>query len=387
MMDKPSEHFSKEWDRLHSDSVKWAGAAHKFGKAVFPMWVADMDFAVPKCITDALSQRIAHPIYGYPDHDLHVQESATRWMQQQYQWVPEPENFILVQGVLPGLFAAVRAFSRPGDGIIVMPPIYPPFFAAVEQNSRHLLSVPLLDGGNGRYHIDFARLEKVLDKARMLLLCSPHNPVGRVWSRDELQQVVSACRKHGVQIVVDEIHADLTHTWAVHTPLATVDPQCVLLASASKSFNIAGIGGAIAWVGEPEKKSVYLAELRRSKSLGMNTFAKVACQAAWDAGASWLLEMKVYLEKNALYLQSFLHQNIPAVHFRPPDFGYLAWLDLRSFGLSDAELHQRLLDAGLGLNAGLGFGQEGSGYVRLNYGTQCARLQHGLFLLQQALLS
>ncbi len=384
MPEDGTENFDRVWERDYTDSVKWRGASRKFGRDVLPMWVADMDFPVADCITGALSRRIAHPIYGYPDHDLEVQESAARWLGQRYQWFPDPADLLLIHGVLPGLFAAVQAFTEPGDAIAVLSPVYPPFYEAAENGQRRLVRVPLVEDGHGWYRMNFLQLEKVLPQVRMLLLCSPHNPVGRVWTREELEHLVRLCSQHGVQIVSDEIHADLAGENPPHTPLPMIDGGCIYLGSATKSFNIAGIGGAFAWAGGSGKKNHYLAQLRRCRTLGMNTLAKTASQAAWDGGAGWIHALQEYLRQNAGYLDSFLRESLPGIRFRPPEFGYLAWLDLRALGLSDAAVASRLLSAGLGLNLGPDFGPEGSGFVRLNYGTPAPVLRQGMALLGKA---
>lgn len=378
--------FNRNIDRRYTDSVKWAGAGVKFGADVFPMWVADMDFASADCILAALHRRLQNPVFGYPDHDQEAHLASVDWWQKKYDWAVAPEEIILVQGVVPALFAAVRAFSGPGDGIVVMPPIYPPFFAAVENQERRLLSVPLLNSSDqGRYEIDFPELMQKLPGARMLLLCSPHNPVGRVWEPKDLQNLVELCRLHGVQVVSDEIHADLTSPECRHTPLGLIDPGSIVLASASKSFNIPGLGGAVAWIRDPEQKAVYVAELRRSGVLGANTMAKSAMVAAWREGEPWLQALRQYLDANLRDIAAFLCEEIPAIRFSKPEFGYLAWLDLRALGWSDSTIQQRLVAAGLGLSPGPSFGHEGSGFVRLNYGTTGSYLRHGLELLRQAL--
>ncbi|WP_308390012.1 PatB family C-S lyase [Acidithiobacillus sp. AMEEHan] len=371
-------------DRWHTDSVKWAGARRKFGRPVFPMWVADMDFPAAPNILHALEQRLAEPVLGYPDHDEMVHEAAAEWWHQRHSWTVTTEEVILVQGVVPALNAAVRAFSQPGDGIIVMPPVYPPFFAAVTGQGRRLISVPLRMDAGLRYEMDFASLAAQVAQAKMLLLCSPHNPVGRVWTTQELQQLVSLCRPHGVRIVSDEIHADLSFPEQAHTPMGKLDPSAIVLASASKSFNVAGLGGAVAWLRGVEAKAQLVEELRRSGILGTHTFAKTALRAAWQEGGPWLRALQSYLGENAQFLASYLQQYLPEVGFRKPDFGYLAWLDLRAWRLSDEEIEARILAAGLGLNWGPSFGEGGSGFVRLNFGTPRKFLAHGLDLLRRA---
>ncbi len=377
--------FDRVIPRKNTDSLKWEGSRQKFGTEVFPMWVADMDFAVAEPIAQALAMRLQHPVFGYPDQDQQVQQAAQHWWQTTYGWKTDAEEILLVQGVVPALFAAVRAFSKVGDGIILLPPIYPPFFHAIADQDRRMLSVPLRQDNQGRYHLDFSLLAQSLPKARMLLFCSPHNPVGRVWEEAELQELGKLCQRHGVMVVSDEIHADLTWAPAVHTPMGKIIPESLVLAAVSKSFNVAGLGGAVAWLAGGVPRDRYLAELRRTGILGTNTMAKTAMVAAWREGGPWLGALCKYLAENGQVIQGFLRQELPLVQFLLPEFGYLAWLDLRALGWSDETLQKRLIAAGLGLNWGPSFGSEGSGFVRLNFGTPRTLLHRGLALLGKGL--
>lgn len=375
--------FMEFIDRINSDCAKWDGVTWMFGRSVLPMWIADMDLPVADCILRALEERLKHPVFGYPDHDDSVQHAAAMWLAKRHLWNPAPDELTLIQGVVPGLYAAVRAFSEAGSSVLTMPPIYPPFMGAITDNNRKILPVPLLEEADGRYIMDFNRLDSAMKEAKLLMFCSPHNPVGRTWSREELQQLTYLANKHSVQIVSDEIHADLTFDAHPHTPMPMLDDGCIFLGAASKSFNIAGIGGAVAWVGDPAKRVRYVSELSRSRNLGMHTFAKVASKAAWLGGIDWQNSVRSHFMDNAEYIQTRFSDRLLRVRYRLPDFGYLAWVDLRPFGLSDDEISAKLLEAGLGLSLGPNFGLEGSGFVRLNFGTPRSLLEKGLDIFEK----
>ncbi|WP_414040313.1 PatB family C-S lyase [Acidithiobacillus sp. M4-SHS-6] len=386
-MKKPEEaifHFNTPIQRMGTGSLKWDGAAHRFGGDVLPMWVADMDFAIPECIISALQQRLEHPIFGYPSDEPVMLEAAEDWMEARHGWRPEPGAAGSISGVVPALFAAVRAFTRPGDSVIVMPPIYPPFMTAVQKNDRELLLAPLQRGADHDYSIDWPALEKALSRSRLLLLCSPHNPVGRVWSAAELQRLADLCSAAHCVVVSDEIHADLSYTQ--HIPFPVFSSHSVLLSSAGKSFNIAGIGGGIAIIPDPELRQVFRDELYRSQIHQTNACALKAMTSAWKQGAEWQTALRHYLLANARFMQEFLRRELPDVGYRIPEFGYLAWLDVSSYG-DDTAIQENLLKAGLGLNLGPSFGPGGAGFVRLNFATPRATLEEGLSRLRRALLS
>ncbi len=376
--------FDQVIPRLGTGALKWDGAAARFGKEVLPMWVADMDFAAPAAVQAALAERVAHPIYGYPCGGTAVLAAGANWMERRHGWRPDPAHMLLVSGVVPGLFAAVRAFSEAGDGVIIMPPIYPPFLAAVQEQGRELLMAPLQQDRNGHYQMDWERLEALLPHARMLLLCSPHNPSGRVWGQAELQHLGELARRQGVLVVSDEIHADLAYADHPHIPFPRLFPDSLLLSSAGKSFNIAGIGGAVAVLADERQRHHYAAELRRSQIHEINLFALIAMIAAWEEGGAWQEGVRAYLAANAHHLGQRLAAELPAFGYRVPEFGYLAWLDLRALGLDDAAIAQRLCDAGLGLNPGPSFGPGGAGFVRLNFGTPRALVDEGVARLCRA---
>lgn len=381
-----NHHESSDFDtlipRLGTGSLKWDGAEQRFGGAVLPMWVADMDFAVPEVIIQDLQKRLEHPIFGYPHDAPTMLQAADAWMLSRHGWRPGSGATGSISGVVPALFAAVRAFTQPHDPVIVMPPIYPPFMTAVQKNDRELLLVPLQKDTDNAYRIDWTSLEQALQRAKLLLLCSPHNPVGRTWTPEELQRLAHLCEAAGCIVVSDEIHADLSFT--KHTPYPSLSPRSVLLTSAGKSFNIAGIGGGIAIVPDPDLRQIFRDELYRSQIHQTNSCALNAMTSAWQKGAAWQSALREYLIGNAQFIAEFLADELPALRYRLTEFGYLAWLDISNYG-DDNQIAQKLLCAGLGLNLGPSFGPGGEGFVRLNFAAPRATLEEGLDRLRHAL--
>ena len=374
--------FDQVISRQGTGSVKWDGARERFGGEVLPLWVADMDFAIAPSILNALHQRLEHPIFGYPHREEAFGQAARRWWQHRYQWSVAQESLLPVSGVVPALFASVRAFTAPGDGVLVMPPIYPPFLDAVKQNQRRLELVPLRADAGGHYQMDWDALEPALARSRLLLLCSPHNPVGRVWTADELRRLSALCQDAGVPMISDEIHADLS--FQPHTPLAQIAPEAIVLSSAGKAFNIAGLGGGIAVCADPNRRALLRAELERSQCHHLNEMGLIAAITVWESGAAWLDALRPYLQENLAFLQSTLAQRLPELGYRPPDFGYLAWLDVRSYG-DDPDIASALLGAGLGLNLGPSFGPGGSGHLRMNVAAPRVTVAEGVERLCRAL--
>ncbi len=383
----PEDSFSPVTpDRRETGSLKWDGVKARFGRDVLPMWVADMDFPAPHAVIEALSQRLRHPILGYPFLGDTVQEAAVSWLCQRHRYAVDTQEILLVTGVVPALYAAVRALSRPGAGVIVMPPIYLPFMKAVTDNDRKLLSVPLHHASDGRYTIDWMTLERSAEEADLLLFCSPHNPVGRVWTAAELERLVAICDHADCCIVSDEIHADLTYRDTAHTPLGSLAPAVVILTSAGKSFNLAGLGGGIAVVHDEDSRQTLRGELHRSQIHEPTLCALTGMRAAWMKAALWQVGLRHYLKENAHFIGAFLEVRLPRITYAIPEFGYLAWLDVSGYG-EDDKIWQRLLQAGLGLNGAREFGLGGEGFLRLNFGTSREILEQGLSRLARALLS
>jgi cystathionine beta-lyase len=366
--------FDSEISRAGTASVKYDGAAANFGTAeVIPMWVADMDFAAPEAITRALMKRAAHPIYGYTLYPDSMVEALMSWMNKRHGWEIEREWIVMCPGVVTALHATVLAVTQPGESVIVQSPVYAPFYSCVTTTGRRLVLNPLkLE--NGRYTIDFDHLEQcAADGARLLLLCSPHNPVGRVWSRDELERIMGIARRHDLVILADEIHADLVYPGIKHTALATLavnGDQIITAVAPSKTFNIPGLGLSALIAPNPEQRAALRKVFDQLHVQASNPFSITAFEAAYREGEPWLESLLVYLQETRDFVRNYLVSHLSGIHLIEPEGTYLLWLDCRSMGMSDEELQRFFVqDAGVGLSPGTVFGMGGSGFMRMNIGT------------------
>lgn len=372
--------FDHEIPRNGTRSVKHDGRTAYFGTPeVTPLWVADMDFAAPKAVTHALAQRAAHPIYGYTFYPDSLYDSLITWLKKRHRWEVEREWIIMAPGVVPSLFASVLAFTQPGDSVIVQPPVYFPFFSAVTTNQRRLLQNPLrLD--NGHYSIDFTHLEQcAAEGARLMLLCSPHNPVGRVWRPEELAELLRIARRYNVTILSDEIHADLIYPGQQHTVLAALasnlwpnetNHNLITAVAPSKTFNIPGLALSSLIVPSQEQRDA-LNQVFATLHVGnTNPFSIAAFEAAYRDGAAWLDALLVYLQGNREFVSDYLARHVPAIRLIQPEGTYLLWLDCRNLGMSDTQLRKFFVhEAKVGMNPGTVFGAGGSGFMRLNIGS------------------
>lgn len=376
-------------DRSGTHSEKYDLRRPLFGTdAVEPLWVADMDFAAPPAVQQALAARAAHPVYGYTLVPDSAPQALADWLARRHRWLVEPAHIRLVPGVVPTLYAAVAAFSRPGEGVIVQPPVYPPLFEAVRRQDRVLLENPLRQTAAG-WSMDLDQLEALAAAgARLLLLCSPHNPVGRVWSATELTQVLDITRRHGVTILADEIHADLVysprHGAAADAPqhvplgrLATPEDAVVSAVAPSKTFNIPGFGLSATVAADDALARALQGVWSRMPVSVADPFALAAFEAAYRHGEPWLDACLGVLRGNRDALFAALEDAAPRVTGILPDATFLAWLDCRGAGLDDAGLGEAWVRAGLGLSAGTRFGSGGSGHMRLNFAIPPRRM-HGV---------
>jgi cystathionine beta-lyase len=365
--------FDTPISRAGTHSEKYEGRARIFGTdAVQPLWVADMDFAAPPAVTAALIARAQHPIYGYTDAPDSLYEAIQQWLQQRHQWSVAREDILLTAGVVGSLHAAALAFAGSGEGVIVQPPVYFPFFSAVTRSDRRLLLNPLIEQ-DGQWQIDVEHLEHcAADGAKALLFCSPHNPVGRVWRREELEHLLTIARRHQLVIFSDEIHADLIYPHQRHIPLATLalpGDRIVTAMAPSKTFNLPGLGLSYLISCDPilrDELREVLAGLHVGNS---NPFSLTAAEAAYRHGGDWLDQLMAYLHETQQAVTQLLTIELPKIRVVPAEGTYLLWLDCRGLGLDDGELQRFFAhEAGLGLSAGTVFGHGGSGYMRLNIG-------------------
>ena len=381
--------FDQIINREGTGSFKYDARQSIFGREdITPMWVADMDFSVPPAVTRALAERAKHPILGYTDFPESLYEALINWFKHRHGWVIEREWIMMSPGVVPSLHAAALAFAKPGESIIVQPPVYFPFFSAVNNTGRTLIENTLLLD-NSRYTIDFERLDQQAENARMLLLCSPHNPVGRVWQQHELQHILDIAQKHNLIIFSDEIHADLTYPEGNHHPIAQLagNVENIITAVApSKTFNIAGLNlSALIVPNAAHRKSLHQA-FETMHVNAANPFSIVAFEAAYREGEAWLDALLTYLTETRDFVASYLLNHLPQIKLIPAEGTYLMWLDCRELNMSDHALKQFFIQkAGLGLSPGTLFGETGSGFMRMNIGAPKQVIAEALYKIAKAL--
>ncbi len=362
--------FNSVIPRNRTSSLKYEARGHFFGKEdVLPLWVADMDFAAPEAVQNALAQRAAHPVYGYTIFPKSLFDSLILWLDKRHDWSIEREWIILCPGVVPSLRASIMALCQSNEGVIVQPPVYAPFLSSPQTTGRKLILNPL-KFEDGRYQFDLDDFERcAADEAKLLLLCSPHNPVGRVWQAQELNALMEICQSYGITVISDEIHADLIYHGTRHTPTAKLGSsvKIVTAVSASKTFNIPGLGLSALIVPDKTDRAA-IGKVFDTLHVSMaNPFSIVAFEAAYREGAPWLDGLLDYLAGTRDFVRAFFQQHLPCIKLIEPEGTYLLWLDCRKMGLNDEQLKQFFIQrAGVGLSPGVLFGEQGSGFMRMN---------------------
>lgn len=382
--------FDKVIERRNTHSVKWDNLDKSFGADdILPMWVADMDFPCPQPILDSIEKRNKHGILGYTTRPESLHESIINWMKKRHGWNIKKEWLVYSPGVVTSLNLSVMSFTRPGDSVIIQSPVYPPFFSVVKNNDRIIALNPLIEE-SGNYSIDFESLEKEMAAgSKMMILCSPHNPVGRVWTKSELDKLAQLCEKYGVLMVSDEIHSDLILPGNKHIPIATVSEymkqNSITCIAPSKTFNIPGLTTSVAIIPNPKLRLKFLKTINRI-GIGMsNIFGIVATEAAYTHGEPWLEELIKYLDDNVNYLLEYFNTNIPEIKVTKPQGTYLVWLDCRALNMDGKSLHRFMIEQGkIGLNNGLDFGPGGEGFLRINVACPRATLVEGLKRINKA---
>jgi len=375
----------REINREHTHAVKLEMATQKFGTDdLLPLWVADMDLASPLCVQEALIKRATHPIYGYTIYPDSYYEAIIAWMRDRFDWEVDREWITPCYGVVPSINFCVEALTQVGDGVIVQTPIYPPFLNSVHQHRRVLLENRLLYE-DGNYRIDFEDFEAKAKEAKLFLLCSPHNPVGRVWDSDELERLVRICQENGVIIISDEIHSDIVYE-KEHIVTAKLSPnETILFNAPSKTFNIAGLNTSFAIIPNKKIRSRYNKRQRLSGFGDGNPFGIEALIAAYSDGEAWLVELKKHLQKNIHYVNNFIREHRLDIVPTKTEATFLIWLDCQALGYSDEELERFFIqDAKLGLNSGRSFGEAGSGFMRLNIATSITKVKEAMNRILQA---
>lgn len=390
--------FDQPVARENTCSVKFDARKAVFGRdEVIPVWVADMDFAAPEAVTQALVARAQHPVYGYTLFPDSLFQSMIDWFQSRHGWTIERDWILMAPGVVPSLHAGCLAYSEPGQGVIIQPPVYPPFFSSIRQCDRTVIENPLIlepdaDEGPGRYRMDLEHLEQCAarDDARVLMLCSPHNPVGRVWTGDELRAVLAIARKHNLVVLSDEIHCDLTFDDGPrHSMLATLagpDDAVVTTVAPSKSFNLPGLGLSAVVIADAQRREALKTMFQTMHMPQCNPFSVAGFEAGYRDGGPWLDELQLYLRGNRDFVVEAVNRRLSGIQVSAPEATYLMWLDCRGLGLTDAELKRFFVqEAGVGMNPGMSFGEPGSGFMRLNIGCPRSVLTEVLERIEAAL--
>ena len=380
--------FDKLINRADTNCVKYDLRKQVFGNPdVLPMWVADMDFETPDFVRKAVIERAEHPVYGYHFKDRPYFESIAGWLKRRHQWEVPTEWMSFTPGVVCGFTMAVLAFTKPGDEIIIQSPVYPPFHHAVTSQGRKLVYNTLVDRGVG-YEMNFDQLVEQAKTAKMLILCNPHNPVGRCWTRNELLFLGEICMKNNLLVISDEIHCDLVLPGYRHLPFASLDKEfaqrSITFHAASKTFNLAGLATSTAIIPNEGLRKIYTDFVSNLEAHLGNIFGKVATQAAMTQGDEWLAQLLDYVQGNIDYVSDFLTANLLKVKFHKPQATYMMWLDFNGCGLSEEDLWQKMTqEAQLGFNRGKDFGIEGSGFFRINLACPRATVEEAMRRLKR----
>lgn len=376
-------------DRYNTGSVKYDTVERSGMPAdVMPMWVADMDLRAPDEIVSRMRQLCDFGVFGYTMVTDSYFDAVRNWFSSRFDWEVERKWLVTTPGVVFALSAAVKAFTEPGEGVLIQRPVYYPFTEVVENNGRVVVNNSLRYD-KGSYAIDYEDLEAKLarDDVKLMLICSPHNPVGRVWTRDELSKVCRLCLKYNVKMVSDEIHADFVFANREHVPLASLSEQvrenCVVCTAPSKSFNLAGLQISNIFIPNRDMRHAFRRELEKTGLFGVNMVGLCACQAAYESGGEWLDQLKEYLEGNIQFLKSFVNEHMPRIKVVDTEGTYLVWMDLQELNLVDQK-DFIVNKAGLWLDTGSMFGEEGLGFERINVACPRAVLEEALNRLKRA---
>ena len=385
--------FDEPVNREGSGCIKYDLRKETFGKSdVIPMWVADMDFLTPEFIVKALQERLNHNIYGYSLRSPQYYSSIISWHKRRHNWAIEKDWIIFTPGVVPALNMATLAFTNPGDSVIVQPPVYFPFFSAVESHGRKLIYNRLAETADG-WRMDFDALEKSIENnTKMLILSNPHNPVGRVWTREELVKITEICLRHNLLILSDEIHCDLVLPGYTHVPVASLSPETaertVTCIAPSKTFNLAGMSTSSIIIANPALRKEFRKITDSLHISNGNIFGSVASEAAYTSGDQWLDELLTYIDGNIEFTVDYLGKMLPEIIPSATEATYMIWLDCRKLGMKGSELMSFFVNrAGTGMNEGSSFGPGGEGFMRMNVATTRAVLKKALENIERAVSS
>lgn len=377
--------FDEQLDRKGTNSVKWDEICLKYQEEdLLPLWVADMDFKAPSGVINAYQEMISHGIFGYSATPDSLYGAIIAWEQDHHQLSVTKDNILFFSGVLAGIATAVQAFTEPSDAVLIHDPVYPPFAGILTENKRKIVRSRLLEK-DGRFIMDFADMEEKIKQnhVKMVILCNPHNPGGRVWTEEELNQFGELCRKYGILVLSDEIHQDLVFSPNKMTSFFNAGENfadfTVQFTSMTKTFNLAGIKNSVAFAKNPKLHQLLERKQAENFQQEINTFGLVGMEAAYRTGEEWLNELLVYLQKNIETTFAFFEEHLPKAKIMKPEGTYLLWIDFSAYGLTDEELENRLVHEGkVVLNTGISYGPGGQQHMRLNVACSNATLLEGL---------
>lgn len=388
--------FDEIIDRTKHHSVKWDELETKFGDIpndVLPMWIADMEFRSSKPIIEAINKAAEHGIFGYTSRPDSYSQAIIDWMGKRHNWKIKKGWLAFSPGVVPALSLIIRAFCQPGDKVVVQPPVYYPFFRVIENNGCHIANNPL-KLSNKKYFMDYEDLERKIDdpRVKLLILCNPHNPVGRVWQKEELIILGEICLKHNIIVVSDEIHADILFEGYKHTPFASISPafahNSITCTAPSKTFNLAGLQTSSLIIPNKKYYKIYENILNSLALDENNVFGLVALEAAYRDGEEWLEQLLSYLNENLEFLMKYFKERIPKIEVIKPEGTYLVWLDCQQLGLNSKDLNNFMIKkAKVALDDGYWFGIEGRGFMRINIASPRSFLEEGLERIERAVNS
>lgn len=383
--------FDEIIDRRNSDCLKYGVLQERWHRTdLLPLWVADMDFRTPPFIIDALRNRLSHEVLGYTATHPHWRPSIIRWLKQRHNYDVDSREITFIPGIVRGIAFAIQAFTQPGDKVMMLTPVYHPFFIVTEKNKRTVVRHELVLDENNRYSIDFNRFASDLKDVKILVLSNPHNPGGRVWTNVELSTIAHLCKANGTMVISDEIHADLTFAPHIHIPFAAVSEEArdisITFGSPSKAFNCPGLVTSYSIIHNASIRKEFNEYLEASELNEGNMFAHLATVSAYTEGAAWLDEVKQYIMANISFVQQYISANIPQIKPMIPEASYLVYLNCRALGLTHPQLLDLFIDkAHLALDDGRKFGPEGDGFMRLNVAAPRAVLAQALSQLKDAI--
>lgn len=378
-------------DRSNNFAAKWSEMDKKYGtNDLIPMWVADMDFKAAPCIIDALRNRLEQGIYGYTTRPNSYNESIVNWVSRRFGWNIKSEWLVFSPGVIPAISILIQELTNEGDKIMIQEPVYSPFNSVVKDNKRELVISPLKKLEDGNYVMDYEDIEAKIKDVKIFILCNPHNPVGRVWTKEELKQLGDICIKHNVKVISDEIHSDIIFKGYKHIPFASIckefEQNSITCMAPTKTFNIAGLQMSQVILPNEDDYKVLDSAFARIDIRRNNAFSLVATEAAYNHGEEWLTDFIDYLEGNMDFAVSYIEQNMPKLKVRKPQGTYLLWVDFSELGLSDDEVAKFLVEnAKVALNNGPSFGIGGQGYQRINLACPRSMVEEALTRIKNAI--